>query len=116
MSTTLPAPYLTHPDTALVEGEIELRHDAPAPRESLLAFAQRLLAEVVQEGDYHGPTPEESSLTVQTVGDISKLRGRIYGQAYAQRQGRTVQFLRVRLYDDQGGLILTGLATYHTST
>ena len=70
----------------------------------------------MQDGDYHGPTPERSSLTVQTVGDSSKLRGRVYGQAYAQRQGRTVQFLRVRLYDDQGGLILTGLATYHTGT
>ncbi|MCH8025121.1 MAG: hypothetical protein IIB43_10505 [Candidatus Marinimicrobia bacterium] len=116
MSATLPAPYLTHPDTALVEGEIELSDDAPAPHESLLAFAQRLLAEVVQDGDYHGPTPEDSSLTVQTVGDISKLRGRIYGQAYAQRQGRTVQFLRVRLYDGQGGVVLTGMATYHTHT
>ena len=81
-----------------------------------MAFAQRLLAEVVQDGDYHGPTPEGSSLTVQTVGDISKLGGRIYGQAYAERQGRTVQFLRVRLYDDQGVVVLTGLATYHTPT
>ena len=95
---------------------MELSDDAPAPHESLLAFAQRLLAEVARDGDYHGPAPEGSSLTVQTVGDISKLRGRIYGQAYAQRQGQTVQFLRVRLYDDQGGLILTGMATYHTST
>ena len=116
MSATLPAPYLTHPDTARVEGEIELRHDEPAPHESLLAFAQRLLAEVVHDGDYHGPTPEESSLTVQTVGDLNKLRGRIYGQAYAQRQGRTVQFLRVRLYDGQGGVVLSGMATYHTHT
>ena len=55
-------------------------------------------------------------MTVQTVGDLSKLGGRIYGQAYAQRQGRTVQFLRVRLYDGQGGVVLSGMATYHTHT
>ena len=116
MKGTVSPPYLTHPDAALVEGEIELSDDATAPHESLLAFAQRLLAEVVPDGVDRDPATEGSSLTVKTVGDMSKLRGRIYGQAYADRQGRTVQFLRVRLYDAQGGLVLTGMATYHTPT
>ena len=113
MSDTPSKPYLTHPAASLVEGEIELAPDAPSPGESLLAFLHRLLAEVVQAEDAHGPSPDWSSLTVQPVANLSTLRGRIYGQAWAERRGRTVHFLRVRLFDAQGEVVLTGMATSH---
>ncbi len=116
MSDTPSPPYLIHPDVSLVEGEFEMPLAAPDPRESLLTFVHQLLDEVVQDDETHGPSPEWSSLTVQPVGDLGTLKGPIYGQAYAERQGRTVQFLRVRLYDAQGEVVLTGMATYHTPT
>ena len=54
-----------------------------------------------------------SSLYVQWINEAPA--GRVYGQAWLDRRGTTVHFLRVRLCDDQGRVVATGMATSHLS-
>ncbi len=111
MSVTPPPPYLTRPDPFLAEGELDLGPAPEAPDDQLLPFVRQLLRTAAQgEGD-DDHLPELSSSSMQRV--EGTLSGRIYGQAWAERQGQTVHFLRVRLYDAQGELVLTGMATSH---
>ncbi len=119
MSVAPPQPYLTRPDPYLAEGELDLgpalspaEGPAPeAPDDQLLPFVRQLLRTAAQgEGD-DDQLPELSSISMQRVGGA--LSGRIYGQAWAERRGQTIHFLRARLIDEQGELVLTGMATCH---
>ena len=118
MSVTPSRPYLTRPDLFLAEGELDLgpalshaEGAAPeAPDDPLLPFARQLLRTAAQ-GEDDDQLPELSSISMQEIEDT--LSGRVYGQAWAERRGQTVHFLRVRLIDEQGELVLTGMATSH---
>ena len=118
MIVTRPQPYLTRPDLFLAEGELDLGPalslaEGPAsdaPDDQLLPFVRQLLRTAAQ-GESNDQLPELSSISIQRV--EGPLSGPIYGQAWAERRGRTVHFLRVRLIDEQGEQVLTGMATSH---
>ena len=118
MIVTRPQPYLTRPDLFLAEGELDLgpalslaeRPASDASDDQLLPFVRQLLRTAAQ-GESNDQLPELSSISIQRV--EGPLSGPIYGQAWAERRGRTVHFLRVRLIDEQGERVLTGMATSH---
>ena len=118
MIVTRPQPYLTRPDLFLAEGELDLgpalslaeRPASDASDDQLLPFVHQLLRTAAQ-GESNDQLPELSSISIQRV--EGPLSGPIYGQAWAERRGRTVHFLRVRLIDEQGEQVLTGMATSH---
>ncbi|MCH7522066.1 MAG: hypothetical protein IIB42_10265 [Candidatus Marinimicrobia bacterium] len=118
MIVTRPQPYITRPDLFLAEGELDLGPalslaEGPAsdaPDDQLLPFVRQLLRTAAQ-GESNDQLPELSSISIQRV--EGPLSGPIYGQAWAERRGRTVHFLRVRLIDEQGEQVLTGMATSH---
>ncbi|MCH7859122.1 MAG: hypothetical protein IID14_05410 [Candidatus Marinimicrobia bacterium] len=118
MIVTRPQPYLTRPDLFLAEGELDLgpalslaeRPASDASDDQLLPFVRQLLRTAAQ-GESNDQLPELSSISIQRV--EGPLSGPIYGQAWAERRGRTVHFLRVRLIDEQGEQVLTGMATSH---
>ena len=118
MIVTRPQPYITRPDLFLAEGELDLGPalslaEGPAsdaPDDQLLPFVRQLLRTAAQ-GEGNDQLPELSSISIQRV--EGPLSGPIYGQAWAERRGRTVHFLRVRLIDEQGEQVLTGMATSH---
>ena len=118
MSKTTSRPYLTRPDLFLAEGELDLgpalslaeRPASDASDDQLLPFVRQLLRTAAQ-GESNDQLPELSSISIQRV--EGPLSGPIYGQAWAERRGRTVHFLRVRLIDEQGERVLTGMATSH---
>ena len=118
MIVTRPQPYVTRPDLFLAEGELDLgpalslaeRPASDASDDQLLPFVRQLLRTAAQ-GESNDQLPELSSISIQRV--EGPLSGPIYGQAWAERRGRTVHFLRVRLIDEQGEQVLTGMATSH---
>jgi len=105
-------PYITRPDAHLAEGEIEVTETGVDADEQVLAFATALLRAALDDGSGTDSLPSLSSLSLERLGPV---RGRIYGQAYLERPGTTIHFLRVRLLDEQGEPVLTGMATSHVS-
>ena len=75
-----------------------------------MAFVTALFRATLDIGSDAAAPLELSSLSLERLGPV---RGRIYGQAYIERHGNTVHFLRVRLFDDQGEPVLSGMATSH---
>ena len=94
----------------MAEGEIEVTGAGPESDEQVMAFVTALFRAALDEGSSTAASPEISSLSLERLGPI---RGRIYGQAYLERPGTTVNFLRVRLFNGQGEPVLSGMATSH---
>ncbi len=105
------APYITRPADRIAEGEIEVTGTGPEGHDQVMAFVMALFRAALDEGSDTALLPELSSLSLERLGPI---RGRIYGQAYLERPGTTVNFLRARLLNEQGEPVLTGMATSHT--
>jgi len=104
------APYITRPADRMAEGEIEVTGAGPESYDQVMAFAMALFRAALDEGSDSAAPPELSSLSLERLGPI---QGRVYGQAYLERPGTTVNFLRVRLFNGQGEPILSGMATSH---
>ncbi len=104
------SPYLTRPPEHLVEGEVEVTGVGPESDEQIMAFVTALFRAALDEGSDNAAPLELSSLSLERLGP---LQGHVYGQAYQERRGTTVHFLRVRLFDEQGEPILSGMATSH---
>ena len=106
------APYLTRPADRIAEGEIEVTGTGPETDDRVMAFVMALFRAALDGGSDTDSLPEISSLSTERLGPI---RGRVYGQAYIERPGTTVNFLRVRLFNGQGEVVLSGMATSHVS-
>lgn len=103
-------PYITRPADCMAEGEVEVSGSGPEDEEQIMAFVMALFRAALDGGSSTGSPPEISSLSLERLGPI---QGRVYGQAYLERPGTTVHFLRVRLFDEQGEPVLSGMATSH---
>ena len=103
-------PYITRPADRLAEGEIEVAGAESEADGRVMAFVTALFRATLDIGSDAAAPLELSSLSLERLGPV---RGRIYGQAYIERHGNTVHFLRVRLFDDQGEPVLSGMATSH---
>ncbi|UCD38305.1 MAG: hypothetical protein JSW54_02155 [Fidelibacterota bacterium] len=113
-SNNTDAPYIVRPSGGLAEGEIDLGRTHNAVDEKVTSFILQLLTEALNGGSSpESPQFSISSLSIQRSGGI--LTGRIYGQAWAEKQGDTVSFLRAKLFNDQGAVVITGMATCHRS-
>ncbi len=106
------SPYLTRPADHLAEGKIEVTGAGPESDDQIMAFVTALFRAALDKGSDAAAPLELSSLSLERLGSI---QGRVYGQAYLERRGNTVHFLRVRLFDEQGEVILSGMATSHVS-
>lgn len=111
-SSSPDAPYITRPADHLAEGEIEVTGTGPEAEDRVMDFVMALLRVALDEGSSAAVPLEISSLSLGRLGPI---QGHVYGQAYLERQGTTVHFLRVRLFDEQGEPVMTGMATSHVS-
>lgn len=96
----------------MAEGEIEVTGTGSEADDRIMAFVMALFRAALDEDSSTAAPPELSSLSLERLGPI---RGRIYGQAYFERPGTTVHFLRARLFNEQGEPVLTGMATSHVS-
>jgi len=105
-------PYITRPAERSAESEIEVTGTGPEGHDQVIAFVMALFRAALGGDSSTDAPPEISSLSLERLGP---LRGRIYGQAYLERPGTTVHFLRVRLFDEQGEPVLSGMATSHVS-
>ncbi len=103
-------PYITRPKARLAEGEIEVTGAGPESDEQVMAFVTALFRAALDKGSDTAAPLELSSLSLERLGP---LQGRVYGRAYIERRGATVHFLRVRLFDEQGEPVLSGMATSH---
>ncbi len=105
--------YLTQPTEKVAEGEIQIDGSSGETDNRVMTFVIALFRAAL--GDDHDSTGtlEFSSISLK---QIVPLEGRIYGQAYIERRGITVHFLRVRLFDEQGEAVLSGMATCHVSS
>ena len=104
------APYITRPADRMAEGEIEVTGARPEADDRVMAFVMALFRAALDDGSDTDSLPELSSLSLER---LSPIRGRVYGQAYIERPGTTVNFLRVRLFNGQGEVVLSGMATSH---
>ena len=104
------SPYLTRPPEHLAEGEVDVAGTGPESDEQIMAFVTALFRAALDKGSDTAVPLELSSLSLERLGP---LQGHVYGQAYLERRGNTVHFLRVRLFDEQGEAILSGMATSH---
>ena len=103
-------PFLTRPADHLAEGEIEVTGTGPEVHDLVMTFVTALFRSALDNGSSAGELPEISSLSLERLGP---LQGRVYGQAYVERPGNSVNFLRVRLFDEQGEIVFSGMATSH---
>jgi hypothetical protein len=105
--------YISCPDINLSEGEIYLEKDSGDSDERVLAFIKQLCQAVLQPSKgADRKSPVLSSLSTRDVG--GGLTGRLYGQAWVEKQGDTVAFLRVKLINEQGEAVMTAMATSHS--
>ncbi|MFB0515869.1 MAG: hypothetical protein ACETWG_04590 [Candidatus Neomarinimicrobiota bacterium] len=112
--TTPPAPFITSPGVDLAEGElnVDLNEQRGGVEERVIPFMAGLFREALRSEDGSGgESAELSSLSVQRL--AGSIVGRIYGQAYVEKRGDTVVFLRARLINDRGEVVMTGMATSH---
>jgi hypothetical protein len=106
-------PYIVRPLAGLAEGEIDLDAAGGSADEALMPFIMQLLQAAMQdEAEGNWDAAAISSLSVQRQAGL--LAGRIYGQAYTEKRGETVVFLRAKLFDAEGRLAMTCMATSHT--
>ncbi|MFC1618864.1 hypothetical protein ACFL45_02860 [Candidatus Neomarinimicrobiota bacterium] len=107
-------PYIVRPLAGLAEGEIDLDAAGGNANEALMPFIMQLLQAAMQdEAEGNRDAAAISSLSVQR--QAGQLAGRIYGQAYTEKRGETVVFLRAKLFDAEGRLTMTCMATSHVS-
>jgi hypothetical protein len=105
-------PYIVRPLAGLAEGEIDLDAAGGNADEALMPFIMQLLQAAMQDETAENQDASAiSSLSVQRQG--GELTGRIYGQAYTEKRGETVVFLRAKLFDSEGRLTMTCMATSH---
>ena len=105
-------PYIVRPLVGMAEGEIDLDRAGGKKETAVMEFMQQLLLTALQdEPGYARHDSAISSLSVQR--QAGKLRGRIYGQAFTEKKGESVIFLRARLFDNEGQLVMTGMTTSH---
>lgn len=97
----------------MAEGEIDLDSAGGNADEALIPFIVQLLQAAMQgdTGQNREDATAISSLSMQRLKGQQK--GRIYGQAYTEKRGETVIFLRAKLFDTEGRLIMTCMATSH---
>ncbi|UCH62789.1 MAG: hypothetical protein JSU77_13550 [Fidelibacterota bacterium] len=105
-------PYITQPADHMAEGEAKVSGSGLESERQVMAFVMALFRAALDADSNTYSPPEISSLSLERLGPI---RGRVYGQAYLERPGTTVHFLRVRLFDDKGEPVLSGMATSHVS-
>ena len=126
--------FITRPDAYLAEGELDLGPAAGDADERVIAFMMQLLRQALRQGSGSpvglrpegqalrpgsgqedsndgGAPPSLSSLSVRRLS--GSLEGRIYGQAYAEKRGDTVVFLRAKLFNARGQEVMRGMATSH---
>ena len=102
----LPGFYLVSPGEGLAEGALNLNDWDGEQPEALALFAQRLLVVAADE-----PEMPLSAFSIDwTPVSTSTV---IYGQAWRERQGTSVHFLRFRLIDPAGETLGAGGATAH---
>ena len=96
----------------MAEGEVEISESGPESERQVMAVVMALFSAALDEDSSTAEQLELSSLALERLGSV---QGRIYGQAYLERRGTTIHFLRVRLFDGQGEPVLSGMATSHVS-
>ncbi len=107
---------ITRPGPFLAEGELQLGAEPTRPAEQVLLFANRLLQAVVARSENDANSDAGSPLSSFTLDVlVPALHGRLYGQAWAEREGTTVDFLRYRILDDRANPVVAGMATRHLS-
>lgn len=102
----LPGFNLVSPSDGLAEGELNLEKWSGVRAEALALFAQRLLIAAADE-----PEARLSAFSIDWT-QVSPA-AIIYGQAWRERRGTTVHFLRFRLVDPSGETYAAGGATAH---
>ncbi len=108
---------ITRPGSFLAEGELDLGAEPTQPAEQVLLFAHRLMRAVVAKSTNDSKTVDGRPLTSFTMDVmVAALHGRLYGQAWAEREGTTVDFLRYRILDDRAEPVVVGMATRHHSS
>jgi hypothetical protein len=106
--------YISRPTEDIAEGDLALQGDPQEIREQVARFALQLTRTVLQNSeDDPGPAPALSSLSLQWLTPHLEGDQRLYGQAYAEKRGEVVVFLRIRMYDSRGTEVVTGMATSH---
>ncbi len=100
--------YFTLPAEGLAEGEIDLRPARPDVEEMVIHFSRLLLEKTLPDDGW-----QWSAFSIEWSQALPQ--GRLYGQAWPEREGTTVHFGRFRLIDTEGRLIATGSATAHRS-
>ena len=105
-------PYIVRPLVGMSEGEIDLDKAGGEAEAAVMEFMRQLFLTALQ--DESGHSREDSAISSHSIQrQAGKLRGRIYGQAYTEKKGETVIFLRAKLFDDEGQLVMTGMTTSH---
>lgn len=99
---------IVQPSENTAEGEL-VNDKTVLAEESLIEFAFALLRRVA--GIDQANQADLSTFTLERGG--GKTAGSIYGQAYIEKRGNTVTFLRYKLFDDEGQLLIAGMATCH---
>ena len=108
---------ITRPGPFLAEGELDLGAEPAQPAEQVLLFAHRLMRAVVAKNANDSKTVDGRPLTSFTMDVmVAALHGRLYGQAWAEREGTMVDFLRYRILDDRAEPVVAGMATRHQSS
>ena len=107
---------ITRPGPFLAEGELDLGAEPSQPAEQVLLFAHRLMRAVVSQSVNDSKTVDGRQLTSFTMDVmVAALHGRLYGQAWSEREGTTVDFLRYLILDDRADPVVAGRATRHQS-
>ncbi|UCD37427.1 MAG: hypothetical protein JSW54_11440 [Fidelibacterota bacterium] len=110
--TTLRDSYLTCPDLGLAEGEIELDSGSSDSEGRVLLYIVQLCQAALQRTEPSDrDTATLSSLSTRYIG--GEFTGRLYGQAWVEKQGDTVAFLRAKLINERGEIVMTAMATSH---
>ncbi|UCH11428.1 MAG: hypothetical protein JSU61_05945 [Fidelibacterota bacterium] len=113
--TALQDSYFTCPDLNLAEGEIDLDSSRSDSEGRVLPFIVQLCQAALQRIEPSDRnTPILSSLSTRHIG--GELTGRLYGQAWVEKQGDTVAFLRAKLINERGDIVMTAMATSHHSS
>ena len=99
---------IVQPSETIAEGEL-VDTGTVLAEESLMEFAFALLRKAAGiDQENHA---DLSTFTMER--GAGKAVGPIYGQAYLEKRGNTVAFLRYKLFDDEGQLLIAGMATCH---
>lgn len=99
---------IVQPSENIAEGEL-VNDGTVLAEESLMEFAFALLRRVA--GINQENHADLSTFTMER--GAGKAAGIIYGQAYLEKRGNTIAFMRYKLFDDEGQLLIAGMATCH---